>query len=59
MLRRKRTDRQATDEHKVIRVSLEDQKAMAAALLGEAPAPKGLDRLRRAMRDHARRVESR
>jgi len=51
--------RKAIDDHTVIRLSLEDQKAMAAALLGESPEPKGLDRLRRAMRDHDRWVESR
>ena len=51
--------RKALDDHRVITVCLEDQKAMAAALLGESPETKGLHRLRRAVREHARRVESR
>jgi len=51
--------KKAIDDHNVIRLCLEDQKAMAAAILGERPEPKGFDRLCRAARDHARRVESR
>jgi len=51
--------RKAIDDHKVITLSLADQKAMAAALMGKSPEPKGLHRLRRAMREHGRRVESR
>ncbi len=44
----------------VIRLCLEDQEALAAALLDNAPhpAPRKLARLRRAVRDHSKSVES-
>ena len=50
--------RETVDDYEVIRLSPRDQATLAAALMGEMPAP-DLSRLRRAMRDHARRVESR
>lgn len=46
-------------EHSVVRLCLDDQKALAAALTTETKLPKRFARLERAARDHKRRVESR
>ena len=43
----------------VIQLSPRDQATLLAALEGDGPEPEGLARLRRAMRDHDRLVESR
>jgi uncharacterized protein (DUF1778 family) len=46
-------------EHNVIRFCLEDQKTLAKALLDEHPSPNpGTGRLRQALEDHTRSVES-
>ena len=46
-------------ESSVIQLCLEDQRELAAALQDDAPLPvdKGLARLRRAVRDHSKRVK--
>lgn len=46
-------------EHNVIKLCLEDQKALAAALLDESPTPARYSRLKKALRDHSSKVESR
>lgn len=47
-------------ESSVIRLCLEDQRELAAALLDDKPSPatKGPARLRRAARDHGKKVKS-
>lgn len=47
-------------EHSLIQLCLEDQKTLAQSLLGE-PAKPGpqWNRLRRALKDHSKKVESR
>ena len=46
-------------EHSLIRLCLDDQKMLAAALLDENRRPnEGTERLQRAMRDHDRDTES-
>jgi uncharacterized protein (DUF1778 family) len=46
--------RRVIDEHSVIKLCLEDQHTLAAALQDEARAPS--ERLRQAVRVHARRA---
>ncbi len=47
-------------EHNLIKLCLDDQKALAKALLNDTDSSNGrFDRLSQAMRDHGREVESR
>jgi uncharacterized protein (DUF1778 family) len=51
--------RKVIAEHNVVKLCLEDQKALAAAILNDQPDMERFGRLRKAMREHARAVEGR